>query len=144
MNEKNTEQWNNGISNEEISSAKTLDKQNLSKEIKMENEQSDDVREGSSKASFAREVASSSSLLETNHIALISCISDHRWRLNPQLHCFVGPSLMKNFCVQPLFFSNLGLLLSSFDQEFHKNFRDIPVLHAGPKLVDFYIKGLYF
>ena len=66
MNEKNTEQWNNGISNEEISSAKTLDKQNLSKEIKMENEQSDDVREGSSKASFAREVASSSSLLETN------------------------------------------------------------------------------
>ena len=66
MNEKNTEQWNNGISNEEISSAKTLDKQNLSKEIKMENEQSDDVREGSSKASSAREVASSSSLLETN------------------------------------------------------------------------------
>ena len=44
MNEKNTEQWNNGISNEEISSAKTLDKQNLSKEIKMENEQPYDVR----------------------------------------------------------------------------------------------------
>ena len=90
MNEKNTEQWNNGISNEEISSAKTLDKQNLSKEIKMENEQSDDVREGSSKASSAREVASSSSLLETNHIALILFISDHRWCLNPQLHCFYG------------------------------------------------------
>ena len=40
MNEKNSEQWNNGINNEEISSAKTLDNQNLSKEIKME----DDVR----------------------------------------------------------------------------------------------------
>ena len=44
MNEKNSEQWNNGINNEEISSAKTLDKQNLSKDIKMENEQSYDVR----------------------------------------------------------------------------------------------------
>ena len=44
MNEKNSEQWNNGINNEEISSAKTLDNQNLSKEIKMENEQSYDVR----------------------------------------------------------------------------------------------------
>ena len=40
MNEKNSEQWNNGINNEEISSAKSLDNQNLSKEIKME----DDVR----------------------------------------------------------------------------------------------------
>ena len=44
MNEKNTEQWNNGINNEEISSAKPLDKQNLSKEIEMENEQSYDAR----------------------------------------------------------------------------------------------------
>jgi hypothetical protein len=38
------EQWNNGINNEEISSSKTLDNQNLSKEIEMENEQSYDVR----------------------------------------------------------------------------------------------------
>ena len=113
MNERNTEQSNNGINNEEISSAKTLDKQNLSKEIKMENEQSYDVRE----------VSSSSSLLETNHIALILCISDHRWRLNPQLHCFVAQSLMKKFCVQPLFFSTLGFLLSSFDQEFQGHSR---------------------
>ena len=44
MNEKNSEQWNNGINNEEISSAKSLDNQNLSEEIKMENEQSYDVR----------------------------------------------------------------------------------------------------
>ena len=46
--------------------------------------------------------------------------------------------------MQPLFFSNLGLLLSSFDWEFHKNFRDIQVLHAGPKLVDFYNKRALF
>ena len=45
MNQKNSEHWNNGINNEEISSAKTLDNQNLSKEIEMENEQSyDDVK----------------------------------------------------------------------------------------------------
>ena len=44
MNQKNSEHWNNGINNEEISSAKTLDNQNLSEEIKMENEQSYDVR----------------------------------------------------------------------------------------------------
>ena len=41
---KNYEHWNNGINNEDISSAKTLDNQNYSKEIKMENEQSYDVR----------------------------------------------------------------------------------------------------
>ena len=35
---------NNGINNKEISSAITLDNQNSSKEIKMENEQSYDVR----------------------------------------------------------------------------------------------------
>jgi hypothetical protein len=44
MNEKNYEQWNNGINNETISSAKSLDNQNLSKEIEMENDQSYDVR----------------------------------------------------------------------------------------------------
>ena len=37
MNQKRSEQWNNAINNEEISSAKTLDNQNLSKEIEMEN-----------------------------------------------------------------------------------------------------------
>ena len=35
---------NNAFNNEEISSAKTLDNQNLSKEIEMENDQSYDVR----------------------------------------------------------------------------------------------------
>ena len=44
MNKKNSEQKNNGINNETISSAKILDNQNLSKEIKIENEQSYDVR----------------------------------------------------------------------------------------------------
>ena len=44
MNKKKSEQFNNGINNKEISSAKTLDNQNYSKEIKMENEQSCDVR----------------------------------------------------------------------------------------------------
>ena len=36
---------NNGINKEEISSAKTLDNHNLSKEIRMKNEQSNDVRD---------------------------------------------------------------------------------------------------
>ena len=44
MNKKNSEQRNNRINNEEISSAKTLDNQTLSKDIKIENEQSYDFR----------------------------------------------------------------------------------------------------
>ena len=37
-------QWNGAINNKEISSAKTFDNQDLSKDIRMENEQSYDVR----------------------------------------------------------------------------------------------------
>ena len=44
MNKNNSEQWNGAFNNEEISSAKTFDNQDLSKEIKMENKQSYDVR----------------------------------------------------------------------------------------------------
>ena len=42
------------------------------------------------------------------------------------------------------FFSNLGLLLDSFDPEIHKDFRDVQILLVGPKLAELLTKNRTF
>ena len=71
----------------------------------------------------------SSSLLDTNQIALKLCISDNRWRLNLQFTLLCGALfiqflelLMKNFCARSGFFFEFGasdgLIWSEISQGF--------------------------
>ena len=44
--------------------------------------------------------------------------------------------IVKNVRPRTEFFSNLGLLISSFDHKFHKDFRNIQILPVGQKLAE--------